>query len=876
MKPKDLIITITIVFTIGWNWAEAQTQIYKFAKIGSQVNSIEKTLTDSSGNLYVIGNYNSEFTYQGKTVTGLSTETGNIFILKTSPLGKLIWLHSFKSTEYTDWIYCNEADVNDKGELVAIFSVYGDTVSFANRNIELGLGESHSIVAKFTKNGYLMWSKVISAIGGFMYTELKDIKLDEKGDVYLAGNFQGDSIMFDNEKIIGTGNGYMVFVAKYSANGNVIWASSCASLTGVGSDYGGGVKAGLLAIENSGKVYLAGIYNDTLSYIFNDDTLKNDDLFSDKTYLATFSADGNPLGAKSFIGDGNSYPQALYYDKEGNIIFALTYSSTTFTIGGSTYTNGRDFADLIIAKLDTVSDNFMWSSEVKIELSPGDVMEYTPPIVSAGTDEVSNVILVGQKFDGSYRQIFFSKLDKNVGIQLWDSVTTGIGDLNFTGAIIDKNGNSYIGGSIGPTNNFSFAGKNIFDATGLGMSFLIKMKSDGDTAYIKQKQNILNDSINFLTINADNYGNVFLAGLFRGSSATLGSLDLGALANSSITKSFIAKYSSVKNISGNVVNTSGTAIQSGDVILIGYTYYQRSPFADTAIILPNGNFEFQDVPFGEYILLAMADDVGSTRYSPTYAESAAHWVDATRIIVSLSSSTSGITITVPELPAPIGTNGLSGRVTEVDSSDFATGDPSLKAAMKKPKAGGKAHLARSKLKTDYEIIATTETDENGDFSFTNVEDDTYIIIIEVAGLPVTTYHEVTVTGGMYVSNINYFISEEDIVAEGDPLYPEDPEDPVEPEDPEDPVEPEEPDNTTSAKSESNIKFYPNPGKGVFNLYIPDDFNLNNISILDIGGNKIYSQSYYEKKINLSNIESGIYFVTITTDKEQRLIKLMIE
>ncbi|WP_290696622.1 M4 family metallopeptidase [Lacinutrix sp.] len=75
-----------------------------------------------------------------------------------------------------------------------------------------------------------------------------------------------------------------------------------------------------------------------------------------------------------------------------------------------------------------------------------------------------------------------------------------------------------------------------------------------------------------------------------------------------------------------------------------------------------------------------------------------------------------------------------------------------------------------------------------------------------------------------------------------------------------------------------VKIYPNPSNGIFNLTKTGQVNLVKAEIYDINGRFIQSVDLSSmnktKAIDLSNVTSGLYFMTITSQEAKSVIKLM--
>lgn len=73
----------------------------------------------------------------------------------------------------------------------------------------------------------------------------------------------------------------------------------------------------------------------------------------------------------------------------------------------------------------------------------------------------------------------------------------------------------------------------------------------------------------------------------------------------------------------------------------------------------------------------------------------------------------------------------------------------------------------------------------------------------------------------------------------------------------------------------NLKLYPNPSNGVINLELPQGFNLQSIEIIDILGKSLKSYDQYPEQINLENYSSGTYLIKVTSDKGNKVFKVLV-
>ena len=181
-------------------------------------------------------------------------------------------------------------------------------------------------VAKYDAIGNVLWAK---SVGGSNLDEAHSIHVDAVGNVYVSGYFRSASLSFADTGISNVNSSYYdVFVLKYDAQGNEIWARS---MGGSRSDY-----AKSIYTDGSGAVYVTGYFSSS-SFSFGGATLNNqggNDLF-----LLKYDAQGNELWAKSLGGIGNERGNSVYVDALGAVYIGGEFSTSSLGFGGTTLNN---------------------------------------------------------------------------------------------------------------------------------------------------------------------------------------------------------------------------------------------------------------------------------------------------------------------------------------------------------------------------------------------------------------------------------------------------------------------------------------------------------------------------------------------------------
>ena len=163
---------------------------------------------------------------------------------------------------------------------------------------------------------------------------------DADGNIYITGYFQSPKIIFDTVTLVNTGS-FDLFVVKYNTSGNVVWAKSP---TGVSYDC-----ANDLTCDTKGNVYVTG-YFQSPTIIFGNYTLKNenDDSTSD-LFVTKFDSNGMIVGARSAGGAKDDESNSIAIDKDGSVSVAGYFHSPTLSFGSSTLSN-LGSCDILVAK----------------------------------------------------------------------------------------------------------------------------------------------------------------------------------------------------------------------------------------------------------------------------------------------------------------------------------------------------------------------------------------------------------------------------------------------------------------------------------------------------------------------------------------------
>ncbi|MBW8050616.1 MAG: T9SS type A sorting domain-containing protein [Cytophagales bacterium] len=161
-----------------------------------------------------------------------------------------------------------------------------------------------------------------------------------------------------------------------------------------------------------------------------------------------------------------------------------------------------------------------------------------------------------------------------------------------------------------------------------------------------------------------------------------------------------------------------------------------------------GNYVFDNVLIGQYLVIAKGDSLLYPNTVPTYYDTTNHWQKAIIIDVSSCDTTIIANIKLIEFPSEIGPGKLSGQVNHNGS-----GKISLIAGV--PLQGVDIMIVQA---FNGSVVGYTITDSSGNYSFENIPFGDYKLYVDITGLPMdsTYYVKITLTDSVF-TNLNFYI-----------------------------------------------------------------------------------------------------------------------
>ncbi len=365
--------------------------------------------------------------------------------------------------------------------------------------------------AKYSKNGAFIWAK---KIGGSGYDYGRAIGIDSVGNVYITGSFESTAD-FDPgtavKNLISFG-GKDIYLAKYNANGDYVWAEN---IGGVGFD-----ESNALSVNAAGVVTIAGYFGNVVDFDPLSTTTSFDAGGSSDPFFAKYNTNGNLIWAKDIAGSGESSAQNIFIDAAGFIYVTGNFFGTAdFNTGAGVFNlTGVSAKDAFYTKYNSTGD-FIWAASV------GSSGDQTGQSIIA--DKNGNVYATGY-FGGTvdfnpgsgvfnlassngFFNAYLLKLNKN-GAFVWaNNIGGNQDDIGFSLAL-DTAQNVYAAGYFNGTASFS-SNLSLTSAGGTDI-FIAVYKSSGNLLTAMREGGATDDWANSIAIDAKGF--IYLTGYYTG------------------------------------------------------------------------------------------------------------------------------------------------------------------------------------------------------------------------------------------------------------------------------------------------------------------------------------------------------------------------
>lgn len=349
---------------------------FLWARKGGGINSdgCSAVACDPSGNVYVTGMFQGPAAYFGTyTLT-----TNGWYIAKYNSSGTIQWAKDVPAS-------VRSMAADGSGNLYMAGDFLASSITLGSTTLNNTNSFSEVFLAKMDgTTGNYIWAKSGS---GDRDDFCEDIVLDGSGNVFVTGNYDGNSITIGSSVLANALNGTDdFFAAKYDSNGNPLWGRR---IGGTASDRGQ-----TLSTDAVGNVYVGGYYYNS-SITIGTTTLTNSGSTTyANPFVVKYDPSGSVLWAKQASGLYNDIFYGIGVDAAGNIYVNGYSNSTSCSFSPYTVTGAgpANTADMIIAKIDAggVGIEDLSSDNVQIHIYPNPTNgKFT--VMTSGKDTILSI-----------------------------------------------------------------------------------------------------------------------------------------------------------------------------------------------------------------------------------------------------------------------------------------------------------------------------------------------------------------------------------------------------------------------------------------------------------------------------------------------------
>ena len=274
----------------------------------------------------------------------------------------------------------NSADTTDEvGFGVATNGTMHVVVGVKGANLtSFGVTDGELYVARFDDALKVVWEKPYASSGG--YAVGRAVALDAMGNIVVAGEFKGSLTIED--KTLQSGGSVDVFVAKFTPDGALLWASE------YGDDANNQVAYGV-AVNEGGEVFVTGYVDGSID--FGKGPLEAD---GRDVFVAKIGPDGDGAGAdkwaKLLDGSDDQIGWGIAAGTDGSVVVTGDFEIELDYGGGALTSKGGH--DVFVVKLSSGDGSTLWQKAL------GDAADQYAYGVSVGAN---GHVAVGGQFWGT-------------------------------------------------------------------------------------------------------------------------------------------------------------------------------------------------------------------------------------------------------------------------------------------------------------------------------------------------------------------------------------------------------------------------------------------------------------------------------------------
>lgn len=383
---KQLLLSFSLLFFIHslqaqqFNWATVVT--------GTGYEYGVKATKDAAGNTYIIGysigdTNTTTNTFQYNGVSYPIVGGGDVFLAKLNTTKQLVWM---KTMGGDDPIYYDEAidiHIDPFGDIYITFKAASFNVNYNGLPLSgvgsIGQYGGEAVLLKVNANGDYLWHD-----SGTVASVFQKVTTDAVGNVYITGTYDstitlGGAITLTNPSTFTTRD---FMVAKYQANGTILWAKKAGGAPQ--NTFANGID---LKINPQNNQLIVLVHGEGDVY-FDDELMPFNGAIDNAKLLVSYNLDGTRNWIKRILDeDTYGYNNATSLDVSNSGIIGVTgntpggtpdglvgfYTSNGTIISEHIYpsTNSLTISSIVFNEFNEAYVSGQFNGDIVLGISPG-------------------------------------------------------------------------------------------------------------------------------------------------------------------------------------------------------------------------------------------------------------------------------------------------------------------------------------------------------------------------------------------------------------------------------------------------------------------------------------------------------------------------
>ncbi len=355
MKSKIntlLVLTLLVLQAslYGQEWAKAFGNQY--------LDQGADIAIDGSGNVYMTGFFQGTVDFDPSANVANLNSAGerDFFMAKYDAQGNYLWAKAIGGGG-NDHARSIVVDITGNIFVAGEFSNIVDFDPGVGFSLHTGQGNADVFVAKYNPQGNFVWAK---SFGGAGIDNCRDMMLDNSGNIFVTGVFQGTADFDPNggvSNMTSAGN-LDTYILKLDQFGNYLWSKSIAGMDNILSNQ--------FVLDNNGNILIAGEFQGVADFDPSGGVLHQTSVGTFSGFFAKYKAsNGDLLWADMIGGSGFERAKGVAVDVQDNIYITGVFRGTVDFDNSTndTYVTSAGDQDCFVAKY-TPTGNFLWANHI--------------------------------------------------------------------------------------------------------------------------------------------------------------------------------------------------------------------------------------------------------------------------------------------------------------------------------------------------------------------------------------------------------------------------------------------------------------------------------------------------------------------------------